>query len=93
MCAERRLSQEDVDFILAWAEKWKAIPSRREIAAATGVSQATVVRIIRYGGYKPRKKTANTAALAASFKAKSFVPRGTEQNESIKEDGCTRNQP
>lgn len=90
MSAERRLLPRDIRFILDWAEKWKAIPTRKAIAREVGVSEATVTRIVRDGGYIPPRVRRRMARLASQSDAKHSldVPRvaRSELNESHQGD-------
>lgn len=93
MPAERALLPRDIRIILKWWAERKAIPTRRQIARQIGVSEATVARIARNGGYKPKKPKRDIEALARSIDTKKSVEHGTEQNVSLQGDGCTQSQP
>lgn len=90
MPAERALLPRDIRVILDWIAAWDAIPTRKQIAHKLGVSEATVTRIARGGGYKPRKVRADIAALIESMEPKQPVPHGTEPNASHQEAVCTQ---
>lgn len=89
MPAERRALPRDIRIILAWAEKWRAIPTRKEIATELGLSESTVARIARDGGYKAKKSSEDLDALIASIDSNKLVPCGTDTKQSIQGDGCT----
>lgn len=75
MSTERKLLPRDIRFVLAWAEDWKKIPTRKDIARKLGVSEPTITRIVRNGGYLSKRKQKDIGLLAASFDAKKTVPR------------------
>lgn len=81
MAKERSLLPRDVRWVLEWAEKRKVIPTQKKIAHDLGVSEATVARIVKNGGYLPPRKRADIEALARSFDRKISVPRES-QSES-----------
>ncbi len=67
MPTERSLLPGEVQKILTWARRWKAIPTRRQIADKFGVSEATVKRIVASRGYPSKKRAEDIEALARSF--------------------------
>lgn len=85
MSRERKLNTYEVAKIISWGRRWKALKTRRQMALKYGVSEPTITRIVRDGGYVPLKSPKDMDALAASFDAIKTVPRGTKT-----EDECTQ---
>lgn len=73
MPAERSLLPRDIRRIMEWAKDWDAIPTRKQIATELRVSEATVTRIARNGGYKPKKRRLDIEALAHSIDAEKSI--------------------
>lgn len=48
----RKLTDEEVDGILRW---WRLRKTRKQLACLYGVSERTITRIVRDGGYNERE--------------------------------------
>jgi hypothetical protein len=75
MSRPRKLTDKQVSEILAWAEKWRAIPTRKQIAQRFGVCEATINLICSGKRYKPKRDSVEQVF-------RQFVAR--ETNETAK---------
>lgn len=80
MPQRRRFTESDIAAIVVWGHKWRALPTRNDMARRFGVTPATIDKIVKHGGYPPRIRK----------NRKSNVPRETNKMYSIEGDECTQ---
>jgi hypothetical protein len=78
----RKLTEAQVSEILAWWEKWKVLPTRKQIAIQFGVCEATINLICSGKRYKPKRETVDEIF-------RKFVARETNETAKNQGDECT----